>query len=608
MASFFAKKSSQSHSKDKHPALKWMGRFFMGLGVLMFISLIISIVSLVTIFKGKDKVEPLPDQFVLAHTLTASLPEKNSVTPFMAQFFPPELTLYNFLKSLEVAKDDAKVTSLVIRINDGDYSMTQIQTLRNAILDFRQSGKKTYAISDNYGGFSNGLGEYWLASAFDEIWLQPVGTVSINGIRIEQPFFKNALNKIGVEFEMEARKSYKTGPEMYLRNSMSPENRETINDIVDDAMGIMKTDIKAARKMSEQKLMVAIDNSPLIAEEARGLGLIDTIGYVDELEDKARTVSKNTDDDAFIGFARYQQEVTKKVKYKEGVAKVAMVYVEGAIMDVDALASINQPLAAIIPSDIADAKIISAAISDAADDDGIEVIIIRINSPGGSPTASEKIRRAIVQAKEKGKYIIVSMADVAASGGYWIAVDADEIIASDLTLTGSIGVYGGKPDLSGLWEKLGVSWGAVEYGQNASMWTTNVGMSDSERKRLNIMMDRTYIAFIDRVSQGRKLTGDNVEKVAQGRAWTGMDAAPRGLVDDIGGYDLALDIAAKRTGYDDWKTMPIILLPRRDDTLKDIAKLLGLPSIKDAPKLPQMMIPAIANDAVITAPYLRVDF
>jgi len=200
------------------------------------------------------------------------------------------------------------------------------------------------------------------------------------------------------------------------------------------------------------------------------------------------------------------------------------------------------------------------------------------------------------------------MADMAASGGYWVAVDADHIIASDLTITGSIGVYGGKPDLSGLWDKLGVSWGAVEYGQNAGMWSTNKGMSKSERKRLNIMMDRTYDQFTNRVEQGRGMSETEVEKVAQGRAWMGITAAQNGLVDELGGYETTLKYAANKVGIDDWKTMRFITLPKREDSLQDVIGLLGLPSIKHTPKLPQIFLPAIHQDAIVTAPMMRVDF
>lgn len=577
---------------------------------MMTLSLLISALSLFALFGGKEEAKPLPEKFILAHSLYGTMNDVNTVNSLFAQFMPPKLSLYGFLQSLHAAKNDDRVQSLVIKIHDGDYSLTQIQTIREAIIDFKTSGKKTYIYTDNFGGFSNGLGEYWLASAFDEIWVQPIGLVSLNGIRIEQPFFEDALDKIGVDFEMESRKAYKTGPEMYLRNDMSPENRETIQAIIDDVMQRITDDIESSRQIASDKLKSAIDNSPLILDEADNLGLIDKIGYLDELEDVLKGEDFEDKDNVFIGLSRYKNDAISKIKFEKGAPKIAIVNINGAIMDAEALASINHPMTSIIPSDIADAKIIAASIQAAADSDDIKVIILRVNSPGGSPTASETIRRAVVRAKEKGKYIIVSMADMAASGGYWIAVNADHIIASDLTLTGSIGVYGGKPDLSGLWDKLGVSWGVVEYGQNAGMWSTAKGMSASEKKRLNIMMDRVYEAFTSRVAEGREMTVEQVEQVAQGRAWTGIDAATGGLVDELGGFEIALRHAAQQINseHGNWQTMPLAIYPRDEDPFDDILKLLGIPSIMDMPKLPLATIPALFDDAIVTAPMLDINF
>ena len=610
MASFFAKKSSKSRPETKHPILKWFGRFFMGIGIMVCVSLILSIVSFSLLFGGKKEAKPLPKDFVLAHSLYGTLADVNNVNPLFAQFAPPQTSLYGFLQSLKAAKKDDRVKALVIKIHDGDYSMTQISDLRDAIMDFRVSGKKAYAYSDSFGGFSNGIGEYWLATAFDEIWVQPIGTVSINGIRIEQPFFKDALDKIGVTMEMEQRKNYKTGPEMYTRNQMSSYNQETIEAIVDDVMTRMGDDIHADRQITKAELKAAIDKSPLSAEEALSMKLIDKIGYIDELEDVLKGEESKDQDDIFVALPRYKQDAMNAITFTKKT-EVALVMVNGAIVDADVMAKSNHPMAFLMPTDVADSNVIAGAMNEIVDNKDIKIVILRINSPGGAPTASETIRRGVVELKKAGKFVIVSMADVAASGGYWIATDADIIFADNLTLTGSIGVYGGKPDLSGLWDKLGVSWGAVEYGQNASMWSTNKGMSASERARLNAMMDNIYNAFIKRVSEGRGMEASAVEKVAQGRAWTGQAAQLNGLVDAIGGFEVALDHAAKKIGLDGddaWTTLSMGIYPRAEDPFSDIAKLLGIPSIKDTPKLPSIFLPSIVNDAVITAPYLRVEF
>ena len=614
MASFFSKKSlrTSKNTNDKHPVVKWFGRFLMGLGVLMLLSLTLSIISIFTLFGGGEKATPIPDKFVMFLPLTGAMNDMNSPDNIISQFMPHKISLYGILRALETAKDDDRVQSLAVKISDGDYSLTQIQTLRKAILDFRANGKKAMIYTDSFGGASNGVGEYWLASAFDEIWVQPIGTVSINGIRVEQPFFEDALDKVGVDFQMEARKDYKTGPEMYLRNDMSPANRETIQAIVDDIMLVMMDDVTGSRGVNKDKLNAAINNSPLTVEEAKNMNLITHIGYLDEFEDSVKGIDggdpetldgDKKDDPKFVSINRYQGETYIKHKIDKSDSRVAIVKIEGAIMDVD-----DGIKTALLPDNVADGETIANAIMGAADNDNIKVILLRVNSPGGSPSASETIRRAVVRAREKGKYVIASMSDTAASGGYWVVVDADEIIASPLTLTGSIGVYGGKPNLNGLWDKLGVTWGAIEYGQNASMWSPNVGYNATERKRLNIMMDRIYDAFTQRVAQGRKMNMVDVEAAAQGRAWTGLDAKDRNLVDNLGGFEMALTRAAEKAEYDNWKNMPFILLPYDDDPFKDIAKLLGLPSIADMPKIPQILMPVIFQNAIVTAPTFTVKF
>ena len=597
---------------DAHSPLRlWFGRFLMALGVVMLISISVSFASLYMFFTGVQTSRPLPDQYVLFHHFKGNVPDFNVYNnSILGQFMPQIDSVYDIIRSLEVARDDDAVTALAVKIDDGDYGLEQIQVLRNAVLNFRQSGKKALIYADNYGGFSNGLGEYWLASAFDEIWVQPIGIVSLNGIRIEQPFFKDALNMIGADMEISQRKSYKTGAEMYMRDDMSSQNRETLQAIIDDIMTVIGDDIKLARGFDAVKFKSIIDNSPLIVEEAKNLNLVDKVGYFDEFEESARN-SKDAlvEHDKYLPFVtigEYKSTTYNKAKMKSGISKVAIVMVEGVIMDINAESSGSKAI--MFPENIADAQNITKSIDAMAINPNIEVIILRVNSPGGSPSASETIRRAVVNARNEGKYVIISMGEVAASGGYWVSVDADDIVAAPLTITGSIGVYGGKPDLSGLWDKIGVNWGVVEYGQNAAMWSSNVGYNASERKRLEILMDRVYEAFISRVADGRDMKPDDVEKIAQGRAWTGLDAFKNGLVDIQGGFDTALSHAAQKAGYEHWITMPIVVLPMDDDPFGDIAKLLGLPSVFEMPKLPQIFMPAIFDDAIVTAPTMKIDF
>jgi protease-4 len=607
MPSYFARKIRRN-SETRHPILKWAGRFFMSLGILFCISITISLLSLAALLKGGgEEQKPLPQSFVLVDEFKGVRADVNTTNPLIAQFIPQSLSLYGFLSTLKAAKEDDRVTHFVVVINDGDYTLDQIQTLRRAIADFRSSGKKAIAYTDNFGGFSNGMGEYWLATAFDEIWLNPLGLLSINGIHIEQPFFKDALDKIGVTMEAEQREDYKTGAEMYLRQSMSEENRETMQAIIDDIMDVMMTDIESARGIPQYRQALSINRSPLLAQEALELGFIDHIGSMNDLE----TVLKGDDDDQkdlFVGIMRYAKDVRAGLKGWNDRPTIAIVDLDGMIIDMEKMANANHPLAFAMPEQFADAPIIKRAINQIAEDDDVDVMILRVSSPGGTPEASEMIRQAVQKARDKGKYVIVSMADVAASGGYWVSVNGDEIIADDLTLTGSIGVYGGKPDLSGLWNMIGVNWQAMQYGDNAGIWSTNKPFTDAERARYAAMMDHTYDVFVGHVAKGRKMKRGDANRVAQGRAWTGRDALDNGLIDRLGGFDHALAAAADHVGLEDWTDARVIALPVDEDPFDDLMAMLGLPSLADAPKLPRSLMSAIVPHAIVSAPYTRIDF
>jgi protease-4 len=571
------------------------------LGLIVLVLAVVGLFSFRNMIMGDDDTKPLPKQFTLFHEFNGSMTDINRQGGFLSTLMPREIDLIGFLKSLDDAKTDPRVTGLAVNIHDGDYSLTQLQSIRNAVIDFSKSGKKTIAYSSAYGDFSNGLGEYWLASAFDEIWVQPIGLVSLNGIRIEQPYARDALDKIGVEPQILQRKSYKTGPETYVRDGMSDEAKETLVSISEGMMSVILGDIATARNLPLTDVARAVNISPLTDKGAYKLGLIDTIGYTDQIEAALKTGDDNA---SFISIERYIDQASNDDA--KAPAQVAIVTIDGMILDGTMMSNMN---ALLVPSDFADSSKISANIMNAADDDDIKVILIRVNSPGGSPTASETIRRAVTYARARDKYVIVSMGDVAASGGYWVSVNANQIIASNLTITGSIGVYGGKMNLSGLWDKIGVNWDAVKVGQNASMWSMNTGYNETELNRLNAMMDDIYNAFITRVSEGRTISMDDAETAAQGRAWMGTEARDKQLVDLIGGFEFALKRAAGEAGGLDWKTMPIMVLPTQDDPFDDLLDLIGVQSKIHAPmRLPQSVMPLLHQDAVVTAPVLDVQF
>lgn len=514
---------------------------------------------------------PLPDTIVLHLDIDGDIPEKEMESTFSDPFAFRHLSILRVIEALDRAETDPRVKGIVAHLKNGNVGLAHIQELRAALKRFRATGKFAYIHATEYGDPGRGLGTYYLASAFEQIWMQPLGTLSIAGIGIESPYLKDLLDKIGVRAEFFQRKEYKTAFENLTHAEMTPENRVMMTRMIGNLGEQMLSDIAADRKITPVALRALIDRGLLLGKEALDGKLLDRVDYEDVLATQinARIGNQPEDEVPFVSLeAYYAAPVPGKAPPANGVP-VALIYVVGAIVEGDS-DSDKSPL--LMGEQPASAQDIAQAITDAANDPAIPAIVLRINSPGGSPTASETIRRAIVRAQQKGKKVIVSMGDMAASGGYWIAAPADAIFALPATLTGSIGVVGGKFDLSGLWEKAGVTWDSLRWGQNAGFWTFNAPFSPSGAERMNAMLDEIYAAFVDRVAQGRKMSVDQVEKIAGGRVWTGAQAKKIGLVDTLGGIDSALDYTARQIGLGDRRDLGIEVLPRPLTPLERIIK------------------------------------
>jgi len=329
---------------------------------------------------------------------------------------------------------------------------------------------------------------------------------------------------------------------------MSPENREMMMSVLNDFSSQILNDIVSDKKISKEQFKSFMNVGIVTGDDALKAGLITHLDYADNLvksieDEKKKTLS-------LVDFEDYYGSIVPSKKSRTN-ANVALVNIQGEIISGDDY-----------QSGYATGDYISSAIFDAAEDDAIKVIVLRVNSPGGSPTASETIRRAVVYAKEKGKRVVVSMGPLAASGGYWVAVDADKIFAMPATLTGSIGVIMGKFELSGLWKKLGVNWEGVSWGDNAGLWSMNKPLSSSEKGALNYAIDDMYDAFLTRVAVGRNIPKEKVRDIAKGRVWTGEQAQKNGLVDTIGGLDDALDEAARIVGVNSRADLNVIIMPK----------------------------------------------
>jgi len=456
------------------------------------------------------------------------------------------------LRALHEAGDDKRVRGLVVKVGGGAVPWATMQELRAGLVAFARSGKPVVAWAETFGEGGNGSADYALASAAGEVWLQPTGELGLMGIAAETTFLRGALDKLGIEPQLDKRHEYKNAADRIMRHDFTPEHREAIDRVVASIWEGAVRDIAAARGLTAEQVHAATERAPLSAEEARDAGLVDRLGYRDEVYGDLR---RRCGEDVQLLFADHWTPPRKPaalVPRKRGY--VALVDGHGEIV---LGRGRSGPRGSQLGSNRA-----GAALRAARENDAVKAVLFRIDSPGGSAVASDTIWREVVLTRQAGKPVIVSMANVAGSGGYFIACPADVIVAQPTTITGSIGVFGGKVVVADLMERVGLGSGAVERGANARMFSLRRGFTDAERERLAAMLDRIYADFVQKVADGRGLSWDAVHEVARGRIWSGADAAGNGLVDVLGGLRDAAAIARERGKLpDDAPVRPALHVP-----------------------------------------------
>jgi len=581
------------HKKSRTLAVvSWVGRLFIKmctiLGLVIILSTLVS--SLTLSFFSQKKTVEMPPQIVLQMTLKDGLPEKPQKDPVLAAFGVSKASLYEVINALKMAKNDEHISAFVLELRAGSYAPSQLSELREAIIDFKTSEKPAIIYAPSYDALGVGLAGYYLASAFDEIWMQPVGMLSLTGFYIEQPYIKKTLDWAGVKADVFKRKEYKSAMDNMIREDMSPESREAMSALFGDIHDAMTKAITDSRSIDANIFEGYVNMGLLTDQEALKANLIDRLAYGDELVHELNERLGGTKDDLipYLGLDQYNtykthgiisplQILSQMAKDKLGhgekqSGEIALIFAQGPIVQ---YAPKNHGL------DLGNTNMIAADslaewIYDAAFDDGIKTIVLRIDSPGGSPQASETVRRALERAKDEGKRVVVSMGSMAASGGYWIASAADHVFANEMTITGSIGVIGAKFNLQDLWAKAFVNWDAINTAENADISSTNTPLSPSAKERYNEMMDSIYDAFVNRVADGRNLSYSGANDVARGRVWSGKRALENKLVDSVGGIDAALVWAAKDIGHDSAKDAGIVILPSPQAGLDAIMSLLGV--------------------------------
>jgi protease-4 len=531
-----------------------MRRLVVGFFAVIGFAAVLLVAGVLLVIGGlRPSVTPLPGNIVLTADLTRGLPEGASEDPLLRLLAGNKPTLRDLLDAIEAGGSDPRVKVLLARVGDDELGLAKVQEIRDAIAAFRAKGKLALAFADSFGEFGPGTRPYYLATAFDEIWLQPMGNVGLTGLRAESPFFKGTLDLLGIVPEFDHREQYKTAMNVLTETKMTPAHREEVEALLTSVAGQIVRGIAQGRKLTEAEVREAIDRGPLLAEEAMQAKLVDRLGYRDEVVSLARARAGSGAE--LVHPAAYLDRAGHP--YREG-STIALIYGSGLVVRDGGAAN---PLTG---SNMMAASEISRAFRAAVRDPAVRAILFRVDSPGGSAVASETIWRDVVFARERGKPVIVSMGDVAGSGGYYVAAAADKIVAEPATLTGSIGVLAGKLVVADLLKKVGVSTDSAQIGANAAMFSTTDDFSARAHSRLEAFLDETYKGFKDHVATGRHMTQEEVEAVAKGRVWSGEDAKARGLVDELGGYSVALRLAKEAANLGPEAPVTLTVFPHEE--------------------------------------------
>jgi len=503
---------------------------------------------------------------ILELDLTDGIAEGPPADPLSALLTMRRTRLQDLLDGLRRAAADDRVRVLVVKVGGSRTGLAKVQELRAAIGDFRASGKLAVAWAESFGDFVHGNLPYYLASGFDRVYLQPSGTLGLTGVAVEQVFLHDALEKLGIDFQSAARHEYKSAADQLTETGFTGPGREAAARLAESVTEQLVAAVASGRGLPVDRVVDLLGQGPFLAEQALAEGLVDALLYRDEVYDQVR---KDAGPDATLLYLqRYQRtqslgDLPKRLGSSvQGMAPgqherfVATIYAHGAIRH--GRSGRGGPGGGGMGSDT-----VAAALRAAAADNGARAVVLRVNSPGGSYTASDVIWREVVRLRAAGKPVVVSMGDVAASGGYFISAPADVIVAQPGTVTGSIGVIMGKPVLRGLFGRAGVATDTITDTAGAgiaTMFSSSRPFSDAEWARINQWLDAVYADFTEKVASGRRLPVERVHELARGRVWTGADAIANGLADEAGGLREAIAIARTRAGLPD--SAPVRAYPR----------------------------------------------
>jgi protease-4 len=527
--------------------IRWGLLIVLALVAVLILGAVLVVAGLASLTRGKTVMVKPASTLVLAMDRPLQEPAPD---PIMTEFFHAKIySVYEVTSALDRAAKDERIKSLLIDVSAIPAGFGKLQEVREAVERFKQSKKPVWA----YFEFS-GNGGYYLASEADKIFAPPTANLMLTGLAAEIPFYRGVLDKMRVEPQLYHIGAYKSYSDTFMLKEMSDAQREATNAILDSLYGQMVTAIAQGRHMSAEQVKAAIDEGFFWGGQIKDKGLVDDLLYRDQVEDALKKVNGNSSSWHRIDMDDYMKD--HRVDLAAGAKKsVALVLASGGIVSGEGDAS----------SQIREQNMGSDSVvrwlRKVGESDRVAAVVLRVDSPGGSALASDMIWRQ-VQVLRKTKPVVVSMSDVAASGGYYIAMGADGIVAQPGTITGSIGVVSGKFVLRGLWDWIDYRQETLKRGQNADIFSSYNRFSPEQEAIIRKEMQSFYHEFVSKAAQGRKLSYEAVDKVAQGRVWSGEDALKIGLVDKLGGIGTAMEMAKEKAGLKKDEPVRVEIYPR----------------------------------------------
>ncbi len=530
------------------------------LGFFLLVVIGVGIVAVVAVASNKS--EPIAEKSFLKIDFNYAITERseNNNSPFAMFGKAQGLGINQIEEALTAAKKDPKIKGILLELSGFGAGLTKAELVRNALLDFKKSGKPIYAYAEYYDQKT-----YYVASVANKIYLNPAGTFLFQGLSIENAFLKGMFDKLGIEMQLVRGKNnlYKGAGETYIKDAYSPENKQQLSELLGGIYSSYLSDVAAARQLEKDAVFQMADDLLInVPEDALKYKLIDKLAYKDEVLEQIAKVCgvEKTKDQKMVTLMRYVKSVEPNTDFASD--KIAVIYANGGIMGGEG------------DDETIGSERISMAVRKARQDEKVKALVIRINSPGGSALASDVIWREIYLAKYVDKKpVVVSMGDYAASGGYYIAAPADSIFAQRNTITGSIGVFALIPNAKKLFnEKFGITFDGVNTTKNADLLNPSSNISPVEMRYIQTSIDKVYSDFISRVAQGRKRDTSYVLGIAGGRVYTGEAAKKLGLVDKIGTLQNAITCAAGMAKLKEYRT---VNLPAMVDPFEQFQKQLS---------------------------------